>query len=319
MVRLAGLLPEWSPEQSDPLYLDRWDIAAYEVLRENFFDARMLGTSINWARGNDLDNVNANNGLERLPEESDERFRARGRAEPFTRRASGSELSIRSHAIMSSEQIVGVFPQVMSDYSVNIYIATDRPPVKIDTNRVTKAGDTKSGEPTSDLLNSLNEYMNASGRVPITSQYFVVKPFYRPYNIVASVKYDSAETALTGLRERVGKALNTFVVERCLPNQIIVRSDIVHAIEEEDGVVEALVTTPGTTRQITQAQFAALKFPTHVNPRSGVTNPRPFLRPNPSAELQVEAGQLATAWYCFPDALEDEPTDIKVTYTDVAV
>lgn len=319
MTRLRELIPAWSPEQSDPLYLDRWDIAAYEVLRENFFDARLLGTSLNWARGNDLDTVNANNGLERLQDETDERFRARGRAEPFTRFASGSELSIRSHAIMGSKEVVGVFPQVMSDYSVNIYIATTRQPNKIDTNRATKASDIKSGEPTDILLDSLNEYMNASSRVPIVSQYFVVKPFYRPYNIVASVKYDSAVTSLAGLKARVGAALNKFVIERCLPNQIIVRSDIIHAIEEENGVVEALVTTPGTTRQITQAQYAALIFPTHANPRSGVTNPKPFLRPNPSAALQVEAGQFATAWYCFPDALEENPTDIKVSYTDVAV
>ena len=318
--RLRVILPTIAFAQSDPLYLDRWDIAGYEELRNQYFNARSLGHYVNWAQNEDLDNVLAINGIARKDTEigNDEILRARGLDEPFSRYATGSELSIISHAKNASSDIVSVFPQRMADDSVNIYIVSTTEPDKIDSNRGTKASDIKSGSPLTTLLTLATGHLAGLGRVPINSQYFAVRPFYKVYSIVGTVKYHSRYTSLEDLKSRVGETINAFVVTRCRPNQTITRSDIVHTIEENEGVVEAVITTPGTTRDITLTQYGNLVFPTHSNPKSGIAAPRPYLPTGATDPQKIEAGRLATAWYCYPDALEDVPTDIKLTYTDIA-
>ena len=318
ITRARLLLPDWTPTESDPMYLMLWDTAGYIALRNEYFNTRMLGMFLRYATESDLDNLVALLGVVREEGEGDESLRARAQREPFTRNALVSELAIESAArsVLPEGRVVGAKAQVMSDYTKNVYIATDF------LGRKASSGNPaiQPGTPTQMELNLINEFLNAPNRKYITDEIYAVAPIIRTYQVRGTIRYNSQRVGLGVVQHGTRQAANDFVTEKAKPGLLVNTSLMTGALTQVRGVERVDLTQPNNREFRTQNQYDAMTFPTRPANRrpSGVATPEPYLPASATLANRLRAANDVLMHVCFPDALDETPSAIQFTYTDIA-
>lgn len=229
VAQMQTQLPEWTAQASDPgVY---WaDLMAAEMIRRaTEFNASADASWLFTATAGALEDLVAQYGLARLPDETDAELRIRAVAQ-FSSRAVGTEQSALTDAFAASPMV--------ADASIQVDRAANEIDVWI---TAVPADDTPDDiAPSTALRTAVQAYLNESVRKLIWIDYAVLAPTVTTYQVAGAVVYargaDNPEVAATA-------RLTAWMLERRTLDTLVSVSALTAAIFGPD-IVDVDLTSP---------------------------------------------------------------------------
>lgn len=232
LTAFKALYPDWTAAlESDPV-VKLLELAAYReaLIRARVNDAAQA-CMLAYATGGDLENLAALLGITRLSDdntvESDDRLRLRAQMALEGETVAGSSGSYIFHTLSASNLVKDV--------------AIDSPtPGQVRVTVLSTAGD---GEPDSGLLDTVNAYLSADTRRPLTDEVIVEAAEIIPFAVEATL-YVYAGPAPEPIMAAAQAAVQAYVTGHAKFGWDITLSGLYAALHQPGGVKKVVMTSP---------------------------------------------------------------------------
>ena len=333
LAHIQGLLPDFTPREASPWYLDKWNMAFYLWLteeRKNALARELYPHTATTLEGFD---VSAGSfGFIRDPEDGLDTALRKYIAEILTRRNPGTDSAIRAGVYLADMSIIAAGLVDMSDGGINIYANVLSDGLNNNVDPVVYPN-----TPSSETLDNLTDYFQSSGMLSYGQFVNALSPIQQEFEIEVTVQYNSAAVlgrgvSINGFKKLVADTINEWIQNNCVVGNLITPSKILSVFTGIDLVYDAEFTGDSLDDLVSALEIASDLYavaPTDSDSsdawtRAGESNAvYPYYHTSVANDdkRRLLLVREAIQYVCFPDAnTSDAPpanNSISLTFTDI--